>query len=342
MNSESITIIKNDPDRKSFFYIWIDLIKLFFKYKNKRKIWFYFPQLMYKKNSGKLSDYIHPQFFSEIHKKVHRKGKGEDPILQNKIAFHEYMKLHELPVPNYIGKLQDGNLIISCSKTRINSTVDLEKPFKELLSKYPSFFVKQVDSERGLGVFKIERIEDVKRIDVTRNYVLEETLIQHPLLSAFNPNCINGLRVVTFRDENKVHFATCFLRLGVGSSYVDNSSAGGVFIEYNLEINELAEIGYSKFQFGGRYLYEHPESNVKFKNKKLIFNHEIKMILNKAALIFDREIIGWDIAFTPDGPCIMEGNDNPSLNSMQIVSKGLMSHPIYSKLYSFYSDKRYL
>ena len=54
---------------------------------------------------------------------------------------------------------------------------------------------------------------------------------------------------------------------------------------------------------------------------------EVRELAARAHRAFsDRVLVGWDIAITPDGPVIVEGNGSPDLDIMQrFVRHGLMT-----------------
>lgn len=56
----------------------------------------------------------------------------------------------------------------------------------------------------------------------------------------------------------------------------------------------------------------------------------------KAAKLFDKKFIGWDVAITPDGPFIIEGNQNPHLIMLQMAVRGIKTHPSYRNIFAEY------
>ena len=52
----------------------------------------------------------------------------------------------------------------------------------------------------------------------------------------------------------------------------------------------------------------------------------------------DRYIIGWDVAYTPEGTVIIEGSTAPCPAGMQIALRGLRNNKIYDGIYrEFYN-----
>src|SRR5690606_25811610 len=309
-----------DNDRKSLFQITKDLYKL----RNKGTL-HYFTCLMYKKNAGDIHDYLSRNEYKSIIDKLYRKG-GEHPILQNKNNFREFMQKNNIPISKTLGKIEKENLYIydGIVLEKLSKKNILENLVK--YSKGKSLFIKQVDGEGGKSVFKFNdktNFEDVI-IDLNKDYIIEYELIQHDELNKINPYCINTLRVITVNFNGEIKVPDTFFRMGTGKSYVDNGSSGGIFVHYDIHNNSMDKVAYKLPESGGNSYYKHPTSGVKFHQMVLPYPEEVICLVTKAAKLFtDIDLIGWDIAFTPDGPLILEANDNSHIVMMQISCKGI-------------------
>lgn len=330
-----IKTIFKDKNRKSTFNIVMDLVRMMIKYKSFKGLSSYGLNLMYKEDAGKFNEYIHNSRFESIYKDYYRKN-GEDPILQDKIAFSLFFKKNQLPTAKFLGKLEKGNFEDAYGyEVEITNRDHLKENIQKILKENKSIFIKENDSQAAQGVMKVQKntINRVNSMDLSKNYLIEETIIQHPYISQINPDCINSLRVITYRENNDVKIASCFFRMGLKGSDVDNASSGGIFIDYDIYNDKLGKIGYKKFKYGGGSYYEHPDSNFVFENQSLPFSLEVIEMVTKASLLFDREVIGWDIAYTPDGPVFIEGNDNPAVDSLQVACRGVLSNEVYKKAF---------
>lgn len=56
--------------------------------------------------------------------------------------------------------------------------------------------------------------------------------------------------------------------------------------------------------------------------------------MQEAALLFKTPLLGWDIAFTSDGPKIIEVNYNASVLGKQISEHGILSNPVFKEVYN--------
>src|SRR5690625_1380033 len=173
------------------------------------------------------------------------------------------------------------------------------------------------------------------KMNLGESYLLEAGLKQHPAINAINPSCINTLRLVTVHEEGEIIIAAGFFRLGVGDTHVDNASSGGIFVPYHVEHNMLAREAYRLLWHGGETFLRHPDTGHQFEGIQLPYPEKVRELVVQAAQLFPKQkIIGWDIAFTPDGPVIVEANANPSAVMNQIAEKGLKSNETYKRLYA--------
>lgn len=328
--------IKNfvfDSDRKNFSEIFNDLS---FLKKKKFSTRSYFTSLMYKKSSGNIRNYIDDKVNARIRYKYYR-ANGKHPILENKVAFQEHLQANGIPGTNYLAKLERGVLTIGdksfIARDRIKSEIE------NLANSYESIFIKPTDGAGGKGIVKIDNGEelDTKDLSAKRNYIIEQTLKQHEAVSKISPHSINTLRVISVRDGEEIVIPNCIFRMSIGESYVDNASSGGIFIAYDIDTDRLGDMSYQFFQYGAKSFFKHPMTNFVFKDAPLPFNKEVKELIKKAAESFKKiDLIGWDVAFTEDGPVLIEGNDKPHVVGMQITSHGLLSKEVYKKLFEKY------
>lgn len=76
-------------------------------------------------------------------------------------------------------------------------------------------------------------------------------------------------------------------------------------------------------------LLAHPDTNVRFNDIVLPYWPELKETVTRAAsMVSGLPYIAWDVAITPEGPCIVEGNGRSDLSMVQTQGGGLMSPEI--------------
>src|SRR5690554_5805402 len=133
-----------DDDRKSLLNIYKDLKKL--KKKNnytwKNLLFYYFMNIMYKKNAGDIFDYINQADLGKI--SSFQTDNKKHPILANKLRFSEFMFEKNIPTAKYIGKIESGILITCFSAEDQNKEKNkkLKKAFIDIIEKHKILFVK--------------------------------------------------------------------------------------------------------------------------------------------------------------------------------------------------------
>lgn len=332
-----------DNDKKNFFDIIRDLIKL----QKKRpdfELFSYFNSLMYKNNAGNLDDYLSRKSILKINN-FHALG-GAHFYLDNKIRFAEKMTALEVQIPQYLGNIENGSFnVVGRDNFALKFKEDLLAIIDELVEIHDVIFIKEAAGLGGKAVHRYRKSEqhDISKIDITKNYMIDKGLIQHKTLNSINPNCINTLRVLTVNYDGVITIPNSFLRMGVGTSHVDNASSGGIFINYNLYTDSLDEIATKLSYNGGTSYLNHPDTKFVFREKKLPYPNLVRDLVIRAAEIFPEKcVVGWDIGYTPEGPVLLEGNSNPDVLSSQILLRGLKSNKIYQKIYKpFYDEDIY-
>jgi hypothetical protein len=153
-------------------------------------------------------------------------------------------------------------------------------------------------------------------------YVVQEGLVQHEELHRIYPHAVNTFRIITECNGNEPRILYCVVRMGTGGRQIDNASAGGIFVRINLETGVL----YEKAQaFDQSTCTRHPDSGYVFNGVKMEIWSEVKSFTLSVARKF-REIkhIGWDIAFTPEGPSVIEFNNKPDMAGIQDSYGGIL------------------
>ena len=185
---------------------------------------------------------------------------------------------------------------------------------------------KPVDKSGGHGIFKYTCApgEDLHPLfERCRGMLLERVIEQHPAMAAYNPNCVNALRLVTLIDRDGApHLVDAFFRTGVTEAVVDNLCSGGIISHIDLDTGIVANesIGLNMQEF-----LRHPYSGEIIPGFQIPYWKEAVALVLEAALITpDVRWVGWDVAVTAEGVCLVEGNDRAECRSLQMADrKGL-------------------
>lgn len=165
--------------------------------------------------------------------------------------------------------------------------------------------------------------------------VIEEKLDQHELLNEINSSSVNTVRLVTLLKKDGAAIP-CFsvFRVGRKGFDVDNISRGGLFVRVNMHNGELGE-GSSYTKYNKEFFSRHPDSGVEFSGFKIPFWVDVKALCLKAAELapFCRSI-GWDVAITPRGPVLIEGNNYWAMD-LQARSEGFLQPEVRKALLEY-------
>lgn len=70
------------------------------------------------------------------------------------------------------------------------------------------------------------------------NFLIQKVVKQSEFFNKINPNSLNTIRVMTYRDGEEFYLLSTTLRVGVGNGIVDNFSSGGFAIGINKNTGE--------------------------------------------------------------------------------------------------------
>lgn len=201
--------------------------------------------------------------------------------------------------------------------------------FQRFVKKHPEFVKKQCFEAQGHSVELVninecgmsER-ELFDSLIAQGKHILEEKIVQSPMLAAFNESSVNTVRVITFVTKNGTVVPYCTLRTGRPGSFVDNGGAGGVQACIDFETGVIATDGFD--EIGGVFA-DHPASGTTFKGYQLPDWEQLRSLVFEAAeVVPEIHFIGWDLAHTKDGWVMVEGNENCYIIAKQMIDdKGL-------------------
>ena len=254
------------------------------------------------------------------------------------ITYRRFHKiLNKCNQKNYIKYFRDKSL---CNQRYTNylhrETLDVsqitEEQFQSFFEKHKEVFVKEVLGFRGNSVwFYQSGVIDAKALykqlkeDSNSHYIIENKLVQNEDLSSFHSSSVNSIRVVTVYDDvtDIVHFMFAKIRIGNNGAHLDNTHAGGISGNIDLETGIINTPGYSVLD-KKEYIY-HPTTGKQIIGAKIPYWNECKKFVEEVARITPEvRYVGWDIVIMPDGGfALIEANDNADHDGQQIHYKGM-------------------
>lgn len=203
-----------------------------------------------------------------------------------------------------------------------------QEEFLQFIQKHKDVIFKRPDAYQGNGIERFTYTNETETLEKfnqlqKENALVEEVIVQHKDIAAFNPLTVNTVRVSTLCINGNVHFIGACLKTGNGNSSVDNLVKGGVGCGVDVKTGKVITDG---FDHDLNTVKAHPVSGCKFKDF-CIPNWNILIETVQKAAVFceqngDGHLIGWDVAVTPDGVVLIEGNWNQGLTLIQNRQSG--------------------
>lgn len=195
------------------------------------------------------------------------------------------------------------------------------KEFKKYCKGKKEIFCKPVDSCSGHGIYKSIKldkntnIEELHQFMVDNKLFCEDSIVQHKTMNKLHEGSINTIRIVTVLKDNKAYFIYALVRMGINDMKVDNVGSGGIYTVLNDE-GEIDSPAWSDKTIS-TYL-KHPTTGFDLIGFKIPMFKKAVALCKKAALVEPHiRYVGWDVAITPDGPVLVEGNELPGYDMAQ-------------------------
>lgn len=148
------------------------------------------------------------------------------------------------------------------------------------------------------GVFHAELLE-------RGECLVEENIVQHADLAAVCPGTVNSTRVAAYFDGTKTHILAVAQKFGRGQ-VADQMDFGGFYTMLDPETGKALGGGYDSH---GHVHEVHPDSGFRIADFQLpMFEEVVAFVDTVARHVPQVPYVGWDIAVTPDGPDLIEGN----------------------------------
>jgi len=156
--------------------------------------------------------------------------------------------------------------------------------------------------------------------------IVQEVIGQHPLMEIVNPFCLNTIRLITLLTrDNEVEFLAAMLRTSSDRTAVDNFSLGGIVVGVDIDTGKLRDRGFQKTSQVAEFR-RHPLTGAVFGDLEVPYWKEVKETAAKAQKVFgERKAIGWDLAVSPSGAVMIEGNIEWGTAGIQATNGGLLT-----------------
>jgi hypothetical protein len=174
-------------------------------------------------------------------------------------------------------------------------------------------------------------------------YLIQPRLVNHPDIADLTPGALSTVRLLTVLNERmEPEAVNAAFRMAISkTSPVDNFHAGGIAAAVDMRTGTLGRA--SGLGLGGDFswLEKHPLTGGTILGRRLP-DWEAAKALAVAAhrLLAPRIVVGWDVGFLADGPCLVEGNVGPDLDIHQRAELRPIGNARYGELLAVHMERR--
>lgn len=259
-----------------------------------------------------------------------------------------------MDIPQPVTLFQFKNQLFFNTKKDIISDEDVNQLISESSSK--ALFFKPTLGLGGRGIWVFNKDNGIfkdnenntlsaelirQKLTENDNYLMQEGIIQHEEINKIYPKAVNTFRIMTKTEKGKVKILFAMLRMGQGGNQLDNASLSGLVCKINIKTGEFDDLGITGLQ---KTMTEHPDTKFKFKGYTFPYWNEIVSQISLAAQKVDElGYIGWDLAYSKDGPQIIEVNAGAGLEYLQDAHGGVReAFEITNPKTFWYHDKYFI
>jgi len=269
-------------------------------------------------------------------------------VADDKYVFAVIAESFGLPVPKTYGFYDRGQVFLRETKQKV--------PLADLAKTDMDVMFKPLCGLHGKGIFRIvikdgviyrhgepitpAQLQETLDSDLGSSrhngmYLIQEFIKeQHPDMAKINSGSLNTIRVnVALNPEtgNYDIIKTAF-NVGVGTNEVSNVASGGV------TGTVLPDGHFDRYAFSEQYKFivRHPITGIAFADCQVPFFEETLQLAKRATeLFYGHKTLGWDFAYTPTGPIILEAN-----NTWGVVANEIIEDRGWAKKIHYYFGKK--
>ena len=136
------------------------------------------------------------------------------------------------------------------------------------------------------------------------NYIIQDIVRQHYELEKMHPESLNTVRIYTLMLDDGVHVLSASLKMGAGSSRLDNVERNSGIIAGVKDNGELMGTAYFDL-YSGKTTDRHPGGMMLSEIKVPEFNKMIETVKRLAHYAGNFRMIGWDMSVDENGDIVL-------------------------------------
>jgi hypothetical protein len=175
------------------------------------------------------------------------------------------------------------------------------------------------------------------------DFLLQPRLVNHPDIADLTPGALSTVRLLTVLNEKMEPepVNAAFRMASSKTSPVDNFHAGGIAAAVDMATGTLGRA--SGLGLGGDFSWheKHPLTGGTIPGRRLPDWEAAKALVVAAhRLLAPRIVVGWDVGFLADGPCLVEGNVGPDADIHQRAEQRPIGNGRFGELLAVHMERR--
>jgi hypothetical protein len=263
------------------------------------------------------------------------RAPGDVDVFDDKRAFHVWACEHGLPTPPLV-LVVVGGVVVEGDATTLPAHDLFSKPTNGTSGqgtrrwRYdPASRTYAAPSSRGGAPHSAEELvaalaeQSLERRVQRYGIVVQPALTVHPAVSGLTSGALATVRLITLRwPDGRVETLFGIYRMPVGEVDADNFDLGGLAAPVDLATGRLQPaISKDPSRLSAPILV-HPATGARFVGTILPDWDDALTLARRAheQSPVPYPVLGWDVALTPDGPSLIEGNCSPGATMPQVAT----------------------
>ncbi|MHA1440198.1 MAG: sugar-transfer associated ATP-grasp domain-containing protein [Promethearchaeota archaeon] len=254
-----------------------------------------------------------------------------ESLLEDKSIFYLFCKAYGIPIPKLYAIFFKNNAGWSFNGLYIKNPNEWQEFFANSLPQ--EFVIKPARGVFGEYVMIVHKHNENFKVYYGKTYkgkelyfalklnpkyncfIIQERLRNHQeIIRLSNIPFLQTVRIITLIDkQGKCDILFSLFKIIRKQNIIDNfrrGRSGNLVARVDIHNGTLSPAIEMKYDGRGpRKIYRHPNTGIELKSFKLPMWKEASQLVKWTALKFSPiKTIGWDVALTPKGPIIVEGN----------------------------------
>jgi hypothetical protein len=257
---------------------------------------------------------------------------SETSPVDDKMQFHDICQREGIATVRVLALFRNGESRL-CSTNLPPETSLFAKPIRGARSEGAAYWQRTgpatFTNERGVELTWEELLSLLREKSRQNGYLLQPALDNHPDIQDLSNGHLASARIVTFRDCNgNVRFLTAIFKMPYGAQI---TSTPGLACAVDERTGTLGRGLCFDLACSGHDV--HPDSSSKIAGRTLPHWGEAVALVRRAHRVIDEcPFLGWDVAFTSQGPLILEPNWAWEVVTLQRAHGKPLGHTLFGEL----------